>query len=86
MRVDVVRADRGALDERGDRVALLPLLDLGLVAVALGVVHRVRAEAVGAQLEEVRAAAGPDRRRPRAGAASRTATTSIPSTGHAGIS
>ena len=45
----------------------LPLLDLGLVAVELGVVHRVRAEPVGAQLEEVRAAAAADRARRRAG-------------------
>ena len=39
--------------EKGDRVALLPFLDLGFGAVELGVVHRVGAEAIGAILEEI---------------------------------
>jgi hypothetical protein len=59
----VARAGRRVLD----RVALAPLRDLGLVAVALGVVHRVRPEPVGAQLEEVRPAAAADVRRAPAG-------------------
>ena len=42
----------------------LPVLDLRLVAVQLGVEHRVRAEAVGAELEED----GPRRRAPAASA------------------
>src|SRR6476620_3460366 len=33
--------------ERTDRVALLPHLDLGLVTVEVRVVHRMRAEAIG---------------------------------------
>ena len=49
--------------QRVDRVALLPLLDLGLVPVPVRVVHRVGAEPVGAQLQEVRAAAAADRLR-----------------------
>ena len=46
--------------EQVDRVALPPPFDLGLVAVAVGVVHRVRPEPVGAQLQEDRPAAAAD--------------------------
>ena len=49
-----------------DRATLLPALDLGLVAVQLGVEHRVRAEAVGAQLQEQRPACVAHPRRGRA--------------------
>src|SRR5665213_4617734 len=42
-------------------VALLPTFDLGLVAVTVGIVHGVGAEAIGAQLKEVRASSATHR-------------------------
>ena len=44
--------------ERDDRPVLAPLLDLRLVAIQLRIEHRVRAEPIGAELEQRRPAAG----------------------------
>ena len=43
-----------------DRIAFAPLFDLGLVAIQLRVEHRMRPEAISAELDEERAAVGPD--------------------------
>ena len=50
------------LHQRFHRAALFPPLDLGLVAVQLGVEHRMRAEAIRAELEEHRARSGANAR------------------------
>src|SRR5690606_22777477 len=52
--------EQPALEPRDGR-ALAPFGHLGLVAVFLGVEHRVGPRAVGAAFEELRATAGPDR-------------------------
>jgi hypothetical protein len=45
--------------EQGDRIALLPLFDFGLVAIQLGVEHRMRPEPIGAAFEKLGAIACP---------------------------
>ena len=65
--------------EARDRIFVAPGLDLRLVAIELGIEHRMGAEAIGAAFEEIGLAGLAHLLTARRAAAS-TATTSMPST------